>query len=125
MFGVVSSEKPHRFAWLLNNALHLNLKRQDDIPFVGKESQESNFPRFDYHDELNRLQYYLLGNKDESQCILPELKHVDYILLIKGAIEYFKPKKLITAGKKIESVQLITEINQQLLKSKHNLIIPD
>lgn len=125
LFGVVSSERPHRLAWLLNSGMHCGFERKDDILFYSKEQLESYFPRYDYSDDINRLQYHLLGNKDEGQCLLPELKHVDYILMIKGAIEYFKPEKFIATVKTLESVQLITPLNSSILKSKHNLIIPD
>lgn len=125
MFGVVSNERPHRIAWILNDNLGFNFERKDDIHFLNKDQQESFFPRFEFIDDLNRLQYHLLGNNDEGQRLLPELKNVDYLLIIKGAIDYLDPKLFLGKVKLLESIQLITELDPNVLKSKQNLIIPD
>ena len=125
IFGVVSNERPHRIAWLLNENLTFRLERKDDIHFLNKDQQESFFSRFEYIDELNRLQYHLLGNNDEGQRLLPELKNIDYLLIIKGAIDYVEPKVFLTKVKSLENIQLITELDTNVLKSKQNLIIPD
>jgi len=125
MFGVVSNERPHRMAWILNENLGFNFERKDDIHFLNKEQQESFFSRFEFIDDLNRLQYHLLGNNDDGQRLLPELKNIDYLLIIKGAIDYVDPKLFLGRVKSLENIQLITELDPNVLKSKQNLIIPD
>ncbi|MFA6261680.1 MAG: IPExxxVDY family protein [Bacteroidia bacterium] len=125
LFGLSAAERPHRLAWLMNTQLHYGFERKDDMVLISKEKQESFFCRFDYLDEINRLQYYLLGNKDENLQLLPEIRNIDYVLMIKGALEYFRKKPFISAIRHLESIQLITEIDHYTLKSQHNLVIPD
>lgn len=125
LFGLVSNEKPHRMAFLINDTLHYDLHRNKDIPYMISEQEDANFPRFDYSDELNRLQFHLLGNRDDGHCLLPELKQIDYLLMVKGAIDYLNEDELTLALKKVEGVQLVTRLKKEQLKSYQNLIIPD
>lgn len=125
MFGLVCGERPHRLAWMMNETGTFHFVRLNDIHFYGKANAEYFFPRFRYTDEINHLDYHLLGNKDEGQFLIPELRHVDYLLILKGAIDYFDAKEFIQQTKNLETVQLVTELNPAVLKSRENLILPD
>lgn len=125
LFGMASPERPHRLAWLINTTMGYQLSRNEDILLIGKENQENHFCRFDYLDELNRMQFHLLGNKDENQFLVPELRNIDYVMMMKGALEYFEKDAWISVARQIEQIQLVTEIDHSLLKSQHNLFIPD
>ena len=86
------------------------------------ETEEINITRFYFHDELNHLDFELLSNKDGSVFWLPELRKIDYFILVKGALESFKKRKYTEPFKKIDSIQIITEINHKKLKEKERLI---
>jgi hypothetical protein len=54
--------------------------------------------------------------------LIPELKNFDYLLLIKGAIDFFEEETLKENIKTIPIVQIIFEVETEKLKSKHNLV---
>ncbi len=79
-------------------------------------------PQYLFVDEENHTTYYLIANKDENIFLLPELKTFDYILIIKGAVDFFEEEQLKDAIKKISEVQIIYPIDVEKLKSKSHLI---
>ena len=80
------------------------------------------FTQFTFIDEENHTTYTLIGNRDESLLLIPELKNFDYLLLIKGAIDFFEEETLKDNIKTIPIVQIIFEVETEKLKSKHNLV---
>lgn len=125
LFGIVSSEKNYRLAWLLNTLTEHDFERKDDIDYFVNHEPAAAFARFDYYDELNRLSYHLVENKDDAYFLLPELKNIDYLMMVKGAIEYFESEAYVKLLSSIAEIQFVTSIDISQLKSKNNLIIPE
>ncbi len=122
LYGIVSTETPHRLAWVINQNLKSNFIRKEDLIFSFYDGEEINIARFSFHDDLNHLEFDLLSNKEGSVYWLPELRKIDFFIMVKGALESFKKRKYTEPFKKIESVEIITEINHKKLKEKERLI---
>lgn len=118
---MVSQEKPHRLAWLLNKIYPYKFVRVDDYE-LEINSKPCAFAQFIFDDEENHTQLVILSNKDESSFLIPELKNFDYLLLIKGATAFFEEDTLKNNVKTIQSIQIIFEVETDKLKSKQNLI---
>lgn len=123
--GIQCGLPDYKLAWLINKQLALNLKRSEDISFYDNDTVVAAFAYFEYYDELNRISYQLFANKDESVFLLPELKHMDYLLMIKGALEHFSIDTFAGKLKSLPGVLFATRLEHLNLKSKHNLILPD
>ena len=121
LYGIVSQEKPHRLAWLLNKIYPYKFIRVDDYE-LQMNAKPCAFAQFIFEDEENHTQHIILSNKDESTFLIPELKNFDYLLLIKGATDFFEDETLKNNIKTISSIQIIFEVETNKLKSKHNLI---
>jgi hypothetical protein len=121
LYGIVSQEKPHRLVWFLNKISPYHFSRVDDYE-IEIASKLFAFAQYTFNDEENHITYILIINKDESQLLIPELKNFDYLLLIKGAINFFEEEMLKDNIKTIPTVQIIFEVETEKLKSKHNLI---
>jgi hypothetical protein len=68
--------------------------------------------------------HYLYSNHYKGEYLLPELKHIDYIWLVKGS--YYKDEEirwLMEGIRKIAHVQLVTTLRPGELKSRENLIL--
>ncbi len=122
LYGIVSQETPHRLAWIINDSLQTNFIREEDMTLTFDDAESLLLSRFSYHDELNRLDFDLFSNKYETSFWLPELKKIDYLLMVKGALDSFKKRKFAEPFKHIQSIQIITEINHKKLKQKERLI---
>jgi len=121
LYGIVSQEKPHRLVWFLNKIAPYHFSRVDDYE-IEIASKLFAFAQYTFNDEENHITYILIIKKDESQLLIPELKNFDYLLLIKGAIDFFEEETLKENIKTIPIVQIIFEVETEKLKSKHNLV---
>ncbi len=125
LLGIASQEKSHRMAWLLNRHISLQLQKEDDIVLYKEDLPTAYFNRFDYTDELNRTTYTLLDNSYENIHLLPELKNVSFLIMIKGALEFLDVDTLMQKIKKINGIQLVSNINLNKLKSTNHLTLPE
>lgn len=122
LYGIVSQEKAHRLAWLINQAMGYQLVMEDELAlYAGSDIQQSH-TKFSFHDEINHLDIFLLNNRDESQVLMTELRTIDYFIIIRGALEFFKKRNFTAGIKTIKEVQLISEIKHKTLKQRQNLI---
>lgn len=122
LFGIVANEMPHRLVWFLNQLGHLNFYRDHDYELHFDE-QLLSFPCFSFIDEENHLNFTLIGNKDDNQWLIPEYKHVDFIIAVQGAIDFFDEEHFKQLVMKSKVVQLIFSVDVNKLKSKNNLIL--
>jgi hypothetical protein len=122
LLGIVSLEKFHRLVWLINEQLGHNYAHAGELELFENDQKVSSFTKYEYLDELNHLEFVLFENKDGSAYLIPEMRTVDYFILIKGALDFVDAKTLVQNLKPVDSIQHITEIDPQKLKSKQNLI---
>jgi len=122
LYGIVSQEASHRLAWLINNQVNTNFSRNDDLQLIFENDELLQVSHFSFNDEINHLQFDFFSNKDESNYWMPELRKIDYFIMVKGALESFRKRKFTEPFKKIEAIQIITEINHRKLKQKERLI---
>lgn len=122
--GMSTPLQDYRLAWWVNKALHIQLSRAADLVVTDQESRlQTSFSRFDFQEDLTRSFFHLLQNKQGSVLLLPEVREMDYLLLIKG--EYYRSRHAGIAKKlrTIEQMLAVVIINTENLKSKNNLII--
>jgi len=125
VFGIVSTYKDYKLVWNLNNSLHVNLRKENDITinFVDSELVVSHFK---YNTESSELQ--LLRNKSyelyggENQFLIPEMPQIDYFILIQGKIGEFSLDELQGKLKKTQGVEFVMKIEIEKLKSRENFI---
>jgi hypothetical protein len=122
LLGIVSLEKFHRLVWLINKQLGYHFIHAGEIAFFEHDLAGSAFTKYEFADEINHLELTLFENRDDSMYLVPEMRTVDYFMMIKGALDFLDIRDLTTNLKPIDSIQLITEIDHQKLKSKQNLI---
>ena len=85
LIGISSHAKSYRLCWALNQQLGFKFNKSEfniEIKNVRKKTT-SVFEVYEYFDEDNRVYFYLIGNKSNDSYLLPELKHVDYLLMLK------------------------------------------
>ena len=121
LIGISCHEKDFRLCYELNKHLDIDLTRIKDIE-INTKKLSAKFSYFEFHDEENRMDYYLISNRSEQGMLLPEQKSTDYLLQLKGVTSDEIVEELIT---KICSISLILtayKINVNTLKSRQNLI---
>lgn len=124
LIGIVTALQDYRLAWFINNTLHKTLAKKEDIQFTDPlNKKQMNFARFDFDEAITRSVFHLLQNKHANECLLPEYKELDFVLLIKG--DYYKTRKndILKKLRGLENVQAALILDVELIKSKNNLLI--
>ena len=138
LIGIHSTEEDYRLAYLLNNYLKIKLARYKyNLDF---KNSTAIFPLFEYKDEENDVNYYLINNKytelvdnqykeglfggnySTTSYLIPEKKKIDFLLKIESCNNEDFIQNLVSNLNKIN--QIITSYSIELisLKSKENLI---
>lgn len=124
IIGVVAPMRDYYFCWRLNNDLFFDFRINNEIEIEFKRKGRSYFfSIYHFEDRHLDLSHYIYNNHFDGEFLLPELRHFDFIWLIKGdsvSVEYLN--NMLTMVKNIQVVQLITEVNLINVKNKANLL---
>lgn len=142
MVGIAANLPAYHFCWLLNNHFDIAFERdlQQDVQLekeekqtnaisifdtppvapkggtdlVHKKTEKYNFPVYHYNLPNSNDQYILYKLKDKGEGLLPDLKHLDFLWMIKTTSPELDARYIADELKKIPSVRL-----SQLLDPGH------
>ncbi len=116
--GIVCSDPDYRLCWKLNTLLNLRLTKAGD--HIVEQSRHS---LFSYVNEELFREYYMLANKGNQRYLVEELRHIDYFLIVKGALEADEQRSMLERIKKQDKVSAAFLIDVPSLKAKQNLLL--
>ena len=138
LIAIHSSEEDYRMAYLFNCYLNTKFNRYKHC--LDFENSTGEFPLFEFKNEAEYLNYYLINNKhiatnqqvslnnlfdgaySTTSYLIPERKKVDYFLKIEGCCNDEFLTDLIKAINKIPKVITSYRVDPYELKSKDHLI---
>ncbi|MCU0357078.1 MAG: IPExxxVDY family protein [Cyclobacteriaceae bacterium] len=124
--GIVSSARSYKLAWEVNRALGIQLIRQPDLTvgFKGKPGVEKQFVYYSYDGVINRLKLFKNKPMDYEQgkyFLVPEFPRFDFIFLTASENPEYHTMT-IQLLKEIGSIELVTPLSMENLRSKENFI---
>ena len=124
LLGIMSLIKNYRFCWLINANLNFDFRLNTDIEVqLKKKGRNYFFEVYQYCDTDCETEHYIYHNQFEGEYLLPEFKHFDFLWLVKADIFNEENFVLLQQNlKKIDSIQLVTELTQEKIRHKSNLI---
>ncbi|MEZ5008419.1 MAG: IPExxxVDY family protein [Chitinophagales bacterium] len=124
LWGILSSLGGHRIVWELNKVFSCNLSRQDDVVIIRRPVNENlYFSFYTYEDEVDLFKIELIKNKGLGDYYLKELKNFDYLLMVKGELDFFDENEFYTKLKKMPSIQSAIKIDLNNIKNISQLIL--
>ncbi|MDP3928298.1 MAG: IPExxxVDY family protein [Bacteroidota bacterium] len=124
LFGLVSNHKASKLLFFLNQVESLNFERVADLDLPDyNPKSEISFSKFAYFDEENHLDFYLLANKEFGLCLFNDLKQFDYLLIVRGGIEFFDEKMFTRSCMQLSGIQFMAPIANPKILSKISWII--
>ncbi|MGN6511869.1 MAG: IPExxxVDY family protein [Chitinophaga sp.] len=122
--GIVSQARDYQVCWQINKQLGFDLRVNNSLEInLTKNRRSYFFTVFEYQELTKSAAHYFYNNHCKAEFLLPELKHVDYIWLIKG--NYYQApdvRSLTEQCRKVETVQLVTLLEMKDIRNKINLI---
>jgi hypothetical protein len=123
LVAITTQLKDYMFCFKLNKQLGVNFCKVDDLELSFSATDDpSYFSRYFYLLNESETELYILSNKGSEGFLIPEMKKVDFFLLIRNYIDDDDLKVLINGINKIQDVLVAAEVDPKKLKSKENLI---
>ncbi len=124
LLGIMTSAKDYQFCWQLNNLTGMDFRINHDIEIrLKKKKRDYFFSVFEYIEPTGSLAHYLYNNQFEGEYLLPELKHLDFLWLMKDDIvSNDELAQTISAIRSISSVQLVVELTNEKIRNKEHLV---
>ena len=144
LMGIVCPENQYVILSLVNEALKINLRLSDYVPFSLKDGKLFKFSLYNVVDEELNLEYFLIPNTsnfeepnlntsemndlfkgldvDESVKLVKELPKTNYFLIVKGEDLHYYQFKIMEKLKTIVEIVQVQTIEANDLPSKRNLI---
>jgi hypothetical protein len=111
------------FCYKINKQVGTNFSKVKDLEMLFKPDEEiSYFSRYTNITPGIETEMYIITNKGTEGFLIPEMKKVDFFLLIRNYIDAEDLKLLISGINKIPEVLVAAEVDPKKLKSKENLI---
>ncbi len=122
LIGIASHSKDYKLCYDINKHMNFDFCRTSTDYTLTLKGKNATFPMFEFIDEENVLEFYLLANKSKSNYLLKELKNIDYLFMIKGNIDFIDIHTYVTQIKELSSVLTAFPVEVEQLKSKEYLI---
>lgn len=123
ILGLSSQLRDYRLAFFLNRETGINLVKIKDVPvYSEKEDCLFDFPLFTCYEPARRLNYYLMGNNNAGNRMVPAYKQADYILMINGQVDSEISVKLNTSIRKIPGLQMVFNLENDKIKNLEGIM---
>jgi hypothetical protein len=125
LLGIVSPIREYRMAWLVNQELELNLVKVDDLELEFLNSEKLEIAQYFLslpHGFIQLLKNKALNSAEQLAYLVPELKNLDYFLLVQDETEQLDLSSFMEKLSRNPLVQSIVRIDISKLKSKENLL---
>lgn len=125
LIGICSHHNDYRLAWGINSTLGFHLEQSADPFFITHSKKgitvHQSHPMFEYHEEENRVTYFLIKNKEEGKLLIPEKPTVDFFLFIHKN-NVVNLDELSDKLRRVTSILAVFLLDPEVLPSTENII---
>jgi hypothetical protein len=123
ILGIACPLKNYQFCWHVEKSLNIPFATSADLQIgMEKNKRSYSFTVYEFIHPITSKEHFLYSNKHEGESLLPELQHLDFIWLIRDTHnDQFEFNELQQRLRNIPSVQLVTEVLHERIKSRDNL----
>jgi hypothetical protein len=124
LLGIMTPAKNYRFIWQVNSITGFDFRLNTDVEIqLKRKGRNYFFSIYQFCQTECELEHFIYYNQFEGEYLLPEFKHLDFLWLMRGNVitdgDFINVQNKLKA---IEGTQLVTEITQEKIKNKGNLI---
>ncbi len=125
LIGIQCPLEPHRFVWTVNRQFGYGFAYQNDGEIrLREQRREYEFAIYQCTEPNKELQHLLYVNNDDGKHLLPELKHIDFLWLLKGDIsDNGFIASLMAELRKLDPVQVVIELTNEKILNKEHLVV--
>ena len=125
LIGLVAPLKDYKMAWVINHSLRIDLAKTNDfeLEFINQPALViSQFLLEKDHGFVQLLKNRSFSSSQQALYLVPELKTIDYFLLVQDYTYELNINTYIEELSKSPLVQNVVKLDVNKLKSKENLL---
>ena len=123
LLAITAPLKDYKLCFYINKHLNVNFRKIDELELMfNADENPFCFSRYHYSEYQSDTDFFILANKGTEGFLVPEMKNVDFFLLIHNYIDKEDLQQFIVGLNKISEILVAVEINPRKLKSKENLV---
>ena len=123
LVAITTQLKDYTFCYKINKQLGTDFSKITDLEMLFSTDEELfYFSRYFHRVPESETEFYILANRGTEGFLVPEMKKVDFFLLIRNYIDRDDLRDIIGGLNKIPEVLVAAEVDPKKLKSKENLI---
>lgn len=123
--GLISAYRDFRVCFELNELLNFNMLRGEDVVVpAGKPGSNTRHSYFMCRGR-NSESYHIISNRDKDGTgyFIPEMRNIDYFLLISEAPGSFDMNGLVRSVRKIDIISGVFEVEPAEMKSAEAFLL--
>ena len=124
LLGIMAPIRDYQLCWNLNNMMGMDFRINNDIEIqLSKKKRDYFFAVYEFCEPTGSLSHFVYNNRFDGEYLLPELRHLDFLWLMKGDLVTEESLLLtINSIKGINGVQLVVELTNEKIRNKEHLI---
>ncbi len=107
VIGITTALKDYKLAFHINKSLNINLKKTKDFCFSTNSKENNYYSLYQYNNTNDPLYINLLENRNPNGVILPNLKQVDFFMMVRNNIPDETLQNLVRSVKGIKNVIVV------------------
>lgn len=120
IFAIASAESDLNICRLLNQVLSINLSLAENIEIIIKNKPLS-FRRYSFEEEEGIEKYSLILNSNGTNYLFPEIRNIDYLLLIQSEGYLTSIENSVKQIKSVSGITAVYKLDSSTLKSFNKL----
>jgi hypothetical protein len=124
LLGIMAPVKDYQLCWNVNHSMGMDFRINNEIEIqLTKKKRNYFFAVYEFSDDTGSLCHYVYNNRFDGEYLLPEVKHLDFLWLMKGDLVNDETLRQIMEGvKHIGGVQLVVELTNEKIRHKEHLV---
>lgn len=125
LIAITASLKDYMLCHRINKNLDFNLERvkEDHEVYYNIDEEPLTFSKYHFFVEEGEVDYFLVNNRNAEGFLIPEMKKVDFFMVIQQFISKEELDMILGKLNKLPDIQVAAQIDPHKLKSKENLVM--
>jgi thioredoxin-related protein len=122
LIAITTSLRDYRLCYHINKRLNFNFTKSTDLEII-QGGMPVYFSLYQFRWEASDTDFYFIANKGSDGYLIPEMRKVDYFIMIRNYIADDELEKLVTDLNKIQEIVAAVKVDPKKIKSRENLLL--
>jgi hypothetical protein len=124
LIAITTPLKDYRICYFINKQLNFNLKKITDlaVDIYQGNTEPVYFSNYHFQWEATETDFFFIANRGSDGLLIPEMREVDYFLLIKNFIDETDLNAIVSGLNRITEILAAVKIDPKKIKSRENLL---